>query len=82
MARSLAAIENNQSRLTFVFTEGEPLLLEMEEEGQLPPESNPHVHCIRIANCGHTFRPLWAQQLVHKLIDQELDTVLRESPRV
>ncbi len=78
MARSLAAIESNQCRLTLVFTEGEPLLLEMEEEGQLPPEDRSRIRCIRIANCGHTFRPLWAQQLVHELIDREFDAVLRE----
>jgi pimeloyl-ACP methyl ester carboxylesterase len=81
MARSLAAVEHNQSRLTFVFTEGEPLLLEMEEEGQLPPENNSRIRCIRVANCGHTFRPLWAQKLIHTIIDRELDVVLRESPQ-
>jgi hypothetical protein len=34
---------------------------------------------VRIANCGHTFRPLWAQQMAHDLIDSELDAVLHES---
>jgi len=80
MARSLAAIESNQSRLTLVLAEGEPLLLEMEEDGQLPYWNRSRIHCIRLANCGHTFRPLWAQKLVHELIDRELDAVLLESP--
>jgi len=78
MADSLAAIESHQSRLTLIFTEGEPLLREMEEEAQLPPENSSRFRCIRILNSGHTFRPLWAQKLVHELIDRELDTVLHE----
>jgi len=82
LARSLAAIERNQCRLTLVFTEGEPLLLEMEEEGHLPPQDSSRIRCIRVANCGHTFRPLWAQQLVHELIDREFDAVLRETSPV
>ena len=79
MAAAWAAIERNRNRLTFIFTEGEPLLREMEEEGQLPPETCSRVKCLRLANGGHTFRPLWAQQLAHQLIDLEIDAVLRES---
>jgi pimeloyl-ACP methyl ester carboxylesterase len=79
MAEVWAAIERNRNRLTFIFTEGEPLLLEMDEEGQLPPKTCSRVQCLRIANGGHTFRPLWAQQLAHRLIDLEIDAVLRES---
>ncbi len=78
----LARGKITRCRLTLVFTEGEPLLLEMEEEGQLPPEDRSRIRCIRIANCGHTFRPLWAQQLVHELIDREFDAVLRETAPV
>jgi len=78
MARAWAAIERNRNRMTFIFTEGEPLLREMEEEGQLPPETCSRVQCLRAANGGHTFRPLWAQKLAHELIDRELDTILRE----
>ena len=78
MADAWEALERNQSRLTLIFTEGEPLLREMEEEGHLSPRSA-RVRCVRIANCGHTFRPLWAQQMAHDLIDSELDAVLRES---
>jgi pimeloyl-ACP methyl ester carboxylesterase len=80
MADAWAALDRNQCRLTLIFTEGEPLLREMEEERQLPRETGSRVRCIRIANCGHTFRPLWAQKLVHELMDRELDRVLRESP--
>jgi pimeloyl-ACP methyl ester carboxylesterase len=79
MAHSRAAIERNQSRVTLIFTEGEPLLLEMEEEGHLQPESNSRIRCERIPNAGHTFRPLWAQLLVHELIDRDIRAVLRES---
>jgi pimeloyl-ACP methyl ester carboxylesterase len=79
MADAWEALERNQSRLTLIFTEGEPLLREMEEEGQLPRPANSRIRCVRIANCGHTFRPLWAQQMAHDLIDSELDAVLHES---
>jgi pimeloyl-ACP methyl ester carboxylesterase len=78
MARAWAAIERNQSRVTLIFTEGEPLVREMEEEGQMPPPSCSRVGCIRVGNGGHTFRPLWAQQLAHELIDNELREVQRE----
>jgi pimeloyl-ACP methyl ester carboxylesterase len=80
MAHALEALERNQNRLTLIFTEGEPLLREMEEEGHLPPQTGSHVRCIRIANCGHTFRPLWAQKMAHEFIDGEIEAVFRESP--
>ena len=79
LARALSAVGNNRGHLTLVFTEGEPLLEEMEEERQMPPQDSPHVHCVRVANCGHTFRPLWSQQFVHELIDRELEAVLQEN---
>jgi hypothetical protein len=79
MAHAWEALERNQSKLTLIFTEGEPLLREMEEEGHLPPQTSSRVRCIRIANCGHTFRPLWAQKMAHELIDSEIAAVLRES---
>lgn len=78
MTEAWAAIQRNRNRMTFIFTEGEPLLREMEEEGQLPPEMCSRVHCIRVPNGGHTFRPLWAQKLAHELIDREIDAVLQE----
>jgi len=65
--------------VTLIFTEGEPLLREMEQEGQTPPQTCSRVRCLRVANGGHTFRPLWAQELAHELIDSELHKVLRES---
>jgi len=79
MAEAWAAIERNQSRVTLIFTEGEPLVREMEEEGQMPPQTCSRIRCLRVANGGHTFRPLWAQELAHELIDSELHKVLRES---
>jgi len=79
MADAWEALERNQSRLTLIFTEGEQLLREMEEEGHLSRPANSRIRCVRIANCGHTFRPLWAQKMAHDLIDSELDAVLHES---
>ncbi len=79
MARAWSALERNRTRMTMIFTEGEPLLREMEEEGHLPPPSGSHVRCIRITNCGHTFRPLWAQKSAHELIDRELDAIFNEA---
>jgi len=79
MAKAWAAIERNRSRVTLIFTDGEPLVREMEEEGQMPPQACSRVRCIRVGNGGHTFRPLWAQKLAHELIDNELREVLRES---
>jgi pimeloyl-ACP methyl ester carboxylesterase len=76
MARALALIEGNGCRLTLIFTEGEPLLREMEEESQMPPEDSSWFRCIRIADGGHTFRDLAAQRLVHGLIDRELQAIL------
>ena len=78
MAHAWASIERSQGRVTLVFADDEPLLEEMQEEGQMPPKTS-RVRCVRVANCDHTFRPLWAQKLIHELIDSELDEVLRES---
>ena len=77
MAQAWASIERGQGRVTLVFADDEPLLAEMEEEGQMPPETS-GVRCVRVADCDHTFRPLWAQKLIHELIDSELGEVLRE----
>jgi len=78
MAKAWASIERSQGRVTLVFADDEPLLEEMEEERQMPPMTS-RIRCVRVANCDHTFRPLWAQKFVHELIDSELDEVLRES---
>ena len=82
MADAWKALDRNQSRLTLIFTEGEPLLREMEEEGHLPQETHSRVRCIRLANCGHTFRPLWAQKTAHELIDRELEAIMSEARAV
>jgi len=78
MARAWAALERNQTHITLIFTEGEPLLTEMHQEGQMPPETCPRIQCLRVANGGHTFRPLWAQKLAHELMDEQLGKVLFE----
>jgi hypothetical protein len=74
------AFERGRKRITLVFREGEPLLAEMETAGQLPPADGPWARCIRVPNGGHTFRPLWAQKMVHDLIDRELAETIRVSP--
>ena len=65
-------IERHGTRVSLLFTEGEPLLQEMEQQQQIPPESHPLIRCVRIANAGHTFRPQWAQKLAHEILDAEL----------
>ncbi len=82
MAHASAALERNQNRITLIFTEGEPLLREMEEEGHLSSPISSRLRCIRVANSGHTFRPLWAQKMAHELIDGELDAIFRQSQPV
>ena len=59
MAHARAALERNQNRLTLIFTEGEPLLREMEEEGHLSPQASPvfdaselRIAGTRSAHCG------------------------------
>lgn len=78
MAEAWAALERNRSRVTLIFAQGEPLLQEMEEEGQLPPETNPRIRCIRVPVIGHLFAPLGTQKLVHELMDHALDGILQE----
>jgi hypothetical protein len=79
MAEAWKALARNGTRLTLIFTEGEPLLCEMEEEGQMPSAGNSRIRCLRVANAGHTFRPRWAQQIAHGFIDGELEGLVRES---
>jgi hypothetical protein len=74
--------------VTLVFADGEPLLEEMEADKQLPPATDPFIHCLRVGKTGHTFRALWAQQLLQDLIDREIRSMIGEganlelSPRV
>jgi pimeloyl-ACP methyl ester carboxylesterase len=82
MEQAWSALEQRRKRVTLVFREGEPLLAEMDAAGQLPPLWNSYARCIRIPNGGHTMRPLWAQKIVHDLIDQELDAAIQEAPAV
>jgi pimeloyl-ACP methyl ester carboxylesterase len=79
MAEAWNRIVHNTTRVTLVFTEGEPLLREMEEERQMPPFTNHRIQLVRIPSSGHTFRPLWAQKIVNDLIDRELDFLVSDS---
>jgi hypothetical protein len=47
----------------------------MEEEFWLPSKA-PFVRCVRVPGGGHTFRPLWAQGMIHKLVDREIGSLL------
>jgi SAM-dependent methyltransferase len=80
-ARLRHNLDRHQTRVTLLFSEGEPLLREMQEEGALPPESGARIRCVRVPAGGHAFRPLWVQKLVHDLIDHELEAALRASPQ-
>ena len=68
LAEAWHQVRRFQTRVTLVFGEGEPLLAEMENEKQLPAPTDPLVRCLRVGNVGHTFRALWAQQMLHDLI--------------
>src|SRR5262249_51282548 len=80
VAEAWSTFEQTRKRVTLVFREGEELLAEMEASGELPRETNSFVRCVRIPNAGHTFRPLWAQRLVHDIIDAELARMIRVMP--
>ena len=73
LANAWATLDQKQARVSLIFSEGEPLLQEMEDENQMPPDS---VRLIRIRNTGHTFRSLWAQRQAHQILDTELDCIL------
>lgn len=72
LAQAWSTLERSKKRVALIFREGEALLNEMATEGQLPPDTNSLVRCIRVPNGGHTFRPLWAQKLMHELMDREI----------
>jgi pimeloyl-ACP methyl ester carboxylesterase len=64
-----------------VFSEGEPLLAELREDGIMDELGRwPWLECWLIRGPGHTFRPVWAQQRVHDRIDRLLDEELRRPP--
>jgi pimeloyl-ACP methyl ester carboxylesterase len=79
MSQAWEALQHNQSRVALIFTEGEPLLREMAEEGHLPAPDNARIQCVRVTNCGHTFRPLWAQKMAHEMIDKQLEAAIDET---
>ncbi len=76
MSAAWSAIEKSQSRLTLIFSENEPLFQEMVEERQLPPANNPLIRCLQVGPAGHTFQPLWAQKLLHELLDTEIERIV------
>ncbi len=80
MDHAWSSLERSRKRVTLVFREGEPLLAEMEAARQLPPLNNSWTRLVRIPNGGHTLRPLWAQKIVHDLIDLELDAAIQDVP--
>jgi pimeloyl-ACP methyl ester carboxylesterase len=65
---ALSVLEQRRTRMLWLFTEGEPLLQELDDEKQMPE----WVPCVRFKNAGHTFRPLWAQAELSRLLDQEI----------
>lgn len=72
LANSLNVLKRNQTKTTLIFSEGEPLLQELEEEGHLPLQPPSLFRSICVPKAGHTFHPLWAQALVHDVIDGEI----------
>jgi hypothetical protein len=78
LARAWNQVKRFETRVTLAFADGEPLFEEMLEERQLPDPTDPLVRCVRVGKAGHTFRALWAQQMVQDLIDSEIDLTMRE----
>jgi pimeloyl-ACP methyl ester carboxylesterase len=77
LAQAWHQVKRFQTRVTLVFAEGEPLIEEMTTDRQLPPADNPLIRCVRVGKTGHTFRALWAQQLVQDLIDREVYSTIQ-----
>lgn len=78
-AHAWSCFEARRQRVALVFREGEPLLSEWALAGKLPDGAHRFVRCLRVLNGGHTFRPLWAQQMAHDMIDRELAAVIHEA---
>lgn len=78
LAQAWKQVKQFRTRVTLVFADGEPLFDEMLDEKQLPDPTDPLIRCVRVGKVGHTVRPLWAQQLVHDLIDREIDITIQE----
>ena len=76
MAQAWAALERNRTRMTLIFSENEPLLAEMEAEGQVPPAGNQRIRCIRVRHGDHTLSPIHAQMSAHELLDREIEAAL------
>jgi alpha-beta hydrolase superfamily lysophospholipase len=72
--QTLNRIAASGAQLSLIFTEGEPLLNELEDEGHLGPDQGFRLQ--RIAGAGHTFRPLWAQARLREAIEAELSGIL------
>lgn len=55
---------------------------EMADEKQMPPSNNPRIQCVQVGKTGHTFRAIWAQQLVQDLIDREIEATIQNEGNV
>jgi hypothetical protein len=82
MAQAWDQVKRFQTQVTLVFADGEPLIQEMVDEKQLPPSNNPLIQCVRVGKTGHTFRAIWAQQIVQDLIDREINTSIQNEANV
>jgi hypothetical protein len=78
LAQAWNQVKRFQTRVTLVFADGEPLFQEMLEEKQLPDSRDALIRCVQVGKAGHTFRALWAQQVVQDLIDGEINLTIQE----
>jgi dienelactone hydrolase len=80
-AELLDRVMASDKRLTFIFSEREPLLAEFRRTGRLTEFARtPHVVVHSLAVNDHTLRPSWAQEEVHRLLDDALIQELAEAP--
>jgi pimeloyl-ACP methyl ester carboxylesterase len=81
-----AAIEELRARAIetlFLFSLDEPLPAELEQFGTLELlGSLPNVTVERIPVADHVFRPVWAQDFVHRQLDAALERALAAGPAV
>ncbi len=74
LEESLSRMQSSQAEVLMVFTEGEPLLAELERDGTLAQlAQRPNVQIERIAGASsHTLEPLSLQRAVHETLDLAL----------
>ena len=79
IASALDELREAGREAIFVFSEGEPLLREMREEGlvrELEDQRWPQTRLEIVRGPGHTFRPAWSQALVSRHMDRALGHML------